>query len=250
MTSQAETVDFSNLFAGSLDALRALEDHRRTCADVPCARCDRYACPRCRKQAPEEDRPCVECLLDDGIAEARASVPKRFRWALDASPEVIGQRVRGVGVKGALTWAAAPTTGSLVLTGLAGVGKTSLAVAMLGRWLAAHRDPAARFAESFALALERMRHPLGQGEAPAIDRAMRASLLVLDDLGSEQPGRSDAIADVLFARHNADLPTWVTTGLSRQDVESRYGAGVGRRVYDGSRLVQLGATAGEGTRGG
>lgn len=236
----SETVAFGDMFGGALDALRELERHRAECRAVPCAKCERYACPRCRKQAPEEDRPCVECLLEDRLAAARATVPKRFRWALDADAATLAPRVQFPAIAGALTWARSPVTSSLVLMGGAGAGKTSLAVAMFGAWLRTHRDPSARVAEAFGLALERQRHPLGTGEAPGVAAAMSASLLVLDDLGSEQANRSEAIADVLFARHNADLPTWVTTWLSDAELAQRYGGGVARRILEGAKVQRLG----------
>ena len=46
--------------------------------------------------------------------------------------------------------------------------------------------------------------------------------------------------DVLFARHDADLPTWITTGFSSQQLAETYGDGAVRRITEGAYVVKLG----------
>ena len=76
----------------------------------------------------------------------------------------------------------------------------------------------------------RKRHPLGEGEAPEVERAERASLLVLDDLGWDvEPA---PIAELLNERYERETPTIVTTNLSADQVFLRYSEAVTRRIFD------------------
>jgi DNA replication protein DnaC len=174
------------------------------------------------------------------LAGIRESVPKRFRWAFDATPETLRGRVRASD-EFIARGLANPPNADVVFFGDTAAGKTSLAVAMLDAWV--RHDPAerkgARFVESYWLAGARARHPLGQGEAPAVLDAMCAPLLVLDDVGSEADDRRNVIADVIFHRHNEELPTWITTGFSAEQLMARYGSQVLRRILENGKRVQL-----------
>lgn len=68
-----------------------------------------------------------------------------------------------------------------------------------------------------------------------------ARRLFLDDLGVERetPHNTDAISALLYARYSRDLPTWITTNLSLDDLRSRYGERVFSRIFDRSILVEL-----------
>lgn len=234
-----EPVNFADLFGDVLARAEALEAHRATCRAVPCADCGRAACPRCGKESLGEGRLCHRCALAATVDVARATVPLRFRWALDASRELLDARISFALIPGGLAWARMPETRGLVLRGASGAGKTSLAVAMFGAWLEGRREPGARFVDVVSLSLARARHPLGQGEAPAILEAMRAPLVVLDDLGQEQPNRAEIVVDVVMARHNANLPTWATTWLGDDDIARRYSGGVLRRLTEGAKVAEL-----------
>ena len=123
--------------------------------------------------------------------------------------------------------------------GASRAGKTSLAVAMLRAWVARYERRAMFFA-AHRLGVARLQHPAGHGEAPLVEAAMDAPLVLLDDLGSERDFPSNPIADVIFERHARDLPTWVTTGLSRDALVVRYGAGVTARLFERARVIHLG----------
>ena len=77
--------------------------------------------------------------------------------------------------------------------------------------------PGAMFLEAAWLARARARHRLGQGDPPLVTDAMTVPLLLLDDLGQEREDRDGCITDVVYERHNAQLPTWVTCGLANGD---------------------------------
>jgi hypothetical protein len=70
---------------------------------------------------------------------------------------------------------------------------------------------------------------------------MRAPLVLLDDIGSERDFPTNPIPDVIFERHAQDLPTWATTGLTRDPLVARYGAGVVARLFERARVIHVGA---------
>ena len=85
-------------------------------------------------------------------------------------------------------------------------------------------------------------HPLGEGEAPLLAAAYRASVLVLDDVGQDLDLRMavNPVVDVIRERHAAGRTTWVTTFLAPEAFEKAYGSGTARRVFDGAAVVWMG----------
>jgi acetyl-CoA acetyltransferase len=57
--------------------------------------------------------------------------------------------------------------------------------------------------------------------------------VLLDDLGSERDHTTSAVPDVIFERHAEDRPIWVTMGLTREQLVTRYGLGVVARMRAG-----------------
>ena len=82
-----------------------------------------------------------------------------------------------------------------------------------------------------ALSMARREHPLGKGEAPAVEQAMVADLLVIDDLGWE-PKQDTVCMDILAYRYDAGLPTIVTSGETPADLAARYSAAAIRRITE------------------
>jgi hypothetical protein len=122
--------------------------------------------------------------------------------------------------------------------GISRAGKTSLAVAMLRQWVASSGRCGA-FLAAYRLGIARLQHPAGHGEPELVEIAMRTPLVLLDDLGSERDHVMNAIPDVLFERHAQNLPTWVTTGLTRDQLVQRYGLGVVARVFERAKVIRL-----------
>lgn len=198
----------------------------------------------CECGAQTQRVPCWDCQRADEVRremehqERRAGIPSRFAWARLSAPELAG-RCRPVGNVGEPVQANVVAAmviqhpgPAVVFYGQAGSGKTSLAVACL------REVPGGMMVHAGALGRARIEHQAGQGEAPLIRRAMQARVLLIDDLGQDKSTQVSAVEDVINVRHDAELATWVTTGLTSRQVEERYGAGVRRRLTErGTALV-------------
>ncbi len=129
-----------------------------------------------------------------------------------------------------------------------GSGKTSLAVAMFRARLESERPaklmcPRAehRYVSAHALAKARAGHPLGGGDPPLVVQALRCPVLLLDEIGGENPLHASSVAEVIYERHAEALPTWITTGVAPADIANRYGGGIARRIFEGATVFRLGA---------
>lgn len=174
-------------------------------------------------------------------------VGKRYAWARPGAPELAARCYpRRTGGAAATPQEAIDAilahAGNVVLVGLPGSGKTSLLCAALRV-----RDDAERaewrtrrvMLGAYELGSARIQHPAGQGESPMVEAACSASLLLLDDLGNERQTATNAVPDVIQSRHHDDLPTWFTTGETREQIASKYGGGVMRRVFDGALVIEM-----------
>jgi DNA replication protein DnaC len=193
-----------------------------------------HACPACGAPSTRP-RPCLAC--DDARRAAReakaataASIPARFAWARGLDAPDLSARVDVA----ALEQARALDLGRLdrvTLLGPATAGKTSLAVAIASAWIGVHARPAV-FVAAVDLGLARQQHGLGDGEPRIVRHAMSAALLLLDDVGQEAEFGSPAVAHAIQSRYDRVKPTLATSGLTVEQLVSRYGAGVGRRLVE------------------
>lgn len=217
-------------------AKRIAEDeaHRQACQDQRCARCGRVDVSKARRDMTEMYR-------KQDVERAIARIPPAYAAAeLDAA-----WLVELVGADTVARCHEAIGVPRVAFVGPPGAGKTSLAAAMFKlvarsetnrhevarqRWVSAHK-----------LAKARAGQPLGEGEAPIVEMCLDASLLVLDELGGEDPRYASAVAEVLFDRHEQARPTWITTGVGPKEIATRYGGGIARRVFEGAAVFRLGA---------
>jgi Mrp family chromosome partitioning ATPase len=175
-----------------------------------------------------------------------AALPISYQWACLDHP-LLASRVKLERLP-----AKPPTERRVVFFGDAGVGKTSLAVALL-RALAESAIATTQLGrdEDLRAIVRRFHfasaHRLGtagvavNGDPDAIRTAMRARVLLLDDLGSERSIPSNPVPDIIAERHAEDRATWITTGLSATEIVDRYGGGVARRVLEGASLTRIGS---------
>lgn len=190
-------------------------------------------------------------LEDDStlIAQRRQAALRAFEWSLpplyrlaSVDRRLLPERVR------AASMANDRPRNCAAFFGPSGRGKTRLAVTFLRVAMVDYVQHARldtddlidlvpkrfRFVDARELAVSRLRSS-ADGLA-AIQLAIHADLLLLDDLGSECSIPSNPLADVIAARHAAQLPTWVTTELAPEQVALRYGGGAARRIFEGATL--------------
>lgn len=201
---------------------------------VPCATCGTETtispCWDCQR-AEETKR-------EQATAEARKGLPERFAWATLEAPEmlarvhVVGRSGQRVSVADAARHVLAHRGPAVTFLGPAGSGKTSFAVACL------RTVPGPMYVAAATLERARIEHRAGEGESPLVRRALSARVLLIDDLGQDKPSSVSAVEAVILARHDASAATWVTSGLSPDEIANRYGEGVRRRLTEpGTGLV-------------
>jgi hypothetical protein len=169
------------------------------------------------------------------LATLGRTLPKAYQWARFDAPE-LGTRVGDAATRALAdgTW----REPKVVFVGGAGAGKTSLAVACLRRWVA-ESVRAGGFFHAYALGVARIQHAAGHGEPEIVHQAMHWPMVLIDDLGSERVMAGSAVPDVIFLRHAEQRPLWVTTGMTRPQLVTRYGEGIVRRLFERAVVVQM-----------
>lgn len=177
-----------------------------------------YICVRCvddhRKRLRVKAQRCMVETIPEAYRECRFGTARMGCVAENYRQSVAASKARG-----------------LTITGHAGVGKTTLAVAKLFQLF----DEGARsclFVSACDLARARAVHPLGVGEAPLVSSAMQAGVVVIDDLGKEKQDIAGAVSDVIFARHAKGLRTIVTAGFGVEAARTKYDDGIARRLFE------------------
>lgn len=230
--------------------------------EVPATSRRRWVCASCGLDARPGYAACEPCEREalakrrGALAdEARASIPDRPRSCAFGSREIRESVAKGdaevykraVGV--AYQWAKDPQ-GTLLLLGPAGAGKTSLMAAVLlhvidagSSWSSttgeAFMARGAWWTSAFELGNARRTTALGH-ESPSILKAMRATVLGIDELGAEKDGLgTEAVYEVLYERHAAGRPTIYTTPLDRPALAAKYGGGGERRLFERATVIQL-----------
>lgn len=135
-----------------------------------------------------------------------------------------------------------------VVRGVAGSGKTTIAVAHLRARLDATPGDRVRFVASADL----LRPETPEGGPSALSLALSADTLVLDDFGAELnnvrresfelPALIAPGVRVICERFDRGRSTLVTTGFTQEQVDGLYGDRTARRLYEGAALIRLGGT--------
>lgn len=239
-SARAQSVPVLDAFSAMLDDLRArtLRPCRGGCgAETMLDRCD--AC---------EAREAASAARQTAIAETERSIPAGYRWATFDSPD-LSTRVRVASGKSVAMASPLASFGRIVFVGEPGAGKTSLAVAMMRKRVASSGQRGA-FIHAYKLGVARIQHSAGDGEAGLVELAMRAPLVLLDDVGTERQTATNAVPDVILERHAEGLPTWITTWLTSAQAAEKYGGGIARRIFEDTKIIRLGAPQQPQARGG
>lgn len=209
----------------------------------PCtARAKREAEEAHRRQAEEDARE-AERLRVQRLTAPLGEIPEAHRGLRFGSVELAGRVRRPEAAREA---EAALGAAMVLLVGPAGAGKTSLAAASLvtavdhalaGDRAAIKLVTRAHWTTAPDLARARREHRLGAGEAAEVERALRASFLVIDDLGQEVNDRDGALVELIYERHAHRRATVVTTGLNYKSIVERYNDGIARRLTEASQAI-------------
>lgn len=202
---------------------------------------------------PDTLRARFEASVDVGVAaEIERKVAKQMRELLRNGPRTLATatvaelaeltkdaRVRAV----ALSYDPF-TMGGRLVCGPTGLGKSVAGIAAVRRihgisradmnalWDVDARSHSVGWVRAFDMANARLSHGLGKGESPLVQEAIDADFLVMDDIGweSKRAGADDVVVEVIAARYDAGRITYATTGLNYEQIESRYGEAVIRRL--------------------
>jgi hypothetical protein len=187
---------------------------------------------------------CAGCAAEARLAVRQMVLAKAWRSLPDWPHAEIGPTCpahRDL-LAAVATWGRAK--GHVLLLGRTGAGKSTSAVAGAKRILRraeANDLPAdemafavgLRFVAAPDLVADVKNHPLGsKAEAPLFQKAERASLLILDEVGFEPVDPNHrTVARLLERRYNtASKRTWVTSGLTADQFADRYGVALGRKM--------------------
>lgn len=132
----------------------------------------------------------------------------------------------------------------LVITGGTGCGKTHLAVGLGVVGLGIGYEVFATLLGDVLMSIRESWGEHSQGrisEARLMEKLCTIKLLILDDLGSEQPTdwAKERLAHIVNRRYVACLPTIVTTNLTIDELETRWSSRVTSRLLGTAQLIEL-----------
>lgn len=247
--------DMTSFFAES--AARAAE-HAATCKAPVCHRCDRLQCRLCLGTFSAEGGSGEHCNQCRTAAYRKAWFPKATTdlptdfAGTTLSQEWLSRLVGSQEVSKARN--AVSVARAVAFVGPAGSGKTSLAIAMFNAALVADAPTAPSgwrmgsfpegfgaehlYVSAFDLANAKAETPLGK-KTELIERAKRAPLVVIDELGGEDPRYASAVSEVIYKRHGDGRRTWITMGVRQREIATRYGGGIARKAFEHAVVFDL-----------
>jgi DNA replication protein DnaC len=191
------------------------------------------------EQCVDIDRAHERRRQTEALIESSGVWPRMRGWSRDTLPATVDP----LAVADAAMWTERLRAGeraNLYMHGPVGTGKTGVAWC-IGRALIERDGMTVRFVNFRELLQDLVRNDFDRG---LVDRAARAQLLILDDLGAERPSEWPRLelASLVEHRCGSRLPTIVTSNFEPAELARRLGrddANAGKRIV--SRLVE-GAT--------
>ena len=178
-----------------------------------------------------QSRPLQARLREMEAAERfRATCP--ITWTHTATDEAIEAKISNPVLR-RFAGESDTASRSALLLGPSQIGKSTTLALALRRALRVSdlRKGQVHWFYARALAQAARQYPLGEGVCPEVDRAMKADLLVLDDLGLERDPAE--LIDVIHTRYERERVTWTTSGMSMAELRERYGEALVRRLVEG-----------------
>lgn len=235
---------------------KGLTDRQRIPTPTKCTRCDGLIAPRWLDKPfghwqPASDADCLVCVSDEersakqakvdaSVHRARVPIPLRGLSLADMTVD----RTSGTLGKACKEWDGQRW---LVASGGVGTGKTTwLTATMLD---ALRGNPKIKGLWTSEQRLYRKAQLHGEarhsGRERVVQEAIDADLLLLDDLGAARRDLTEwqggAMRDLLMERHLEGRATLVSTNLSVEAIEQRYGDHVASRMIEASGgLLNLG----------
>ncbi len=185
--------------------------------------------------------PCWECQLaaeakrerEAVRARALATIPEDFATVRLTAGAELTARVKGLPMPLELAAERVLDARWATLVGASGLGKTTFAAACFAEGVTRVPLPGALFITAEELASASAHHPRGAGEPERIAVALAAPLLVIDDVGGPDVAiDASAVRKVVYRRHGRGQRTWVTTGLTREQLVRGYDDGFARRLLE------------------
>ena len=247
-----------------------IEEHRASCPRhklrLDCDDCKFYRCA-CGNDADYTPtllgtkRPamCEDCRaaweLREQFAGALATIPEKWQAIRLHSPELAAY-VTGYGANKTRVQVCLDSTMPAILRGPSGAGKTTLACAMMHELIDRAMKPAATslererarktfFVSELDLFKASKTGKTWEGDSALVTRAMKSSVLILDDLGQKSEERATVVTEIIEERYRKTLPTWVTTFLTSDEITRFYGGGTWRRLGEAKQFILLGAQGGK-----
>ena len=207
----------------------------------PCTICGTVGPKTHTGACPECDRAWIIEHRSRRLAVALQSLPKAFLpYALLGSEETT-KRVACAASDWLRAKRALDSGVWLTLAGPTGAGKTTAAVALMRAYVEQAAAPetskdrfnkaaGARFVHADALSSEAMEHPKGRGTPPVFEEAMRASVLVVDDVGVPTQ-HMETINKLIKGRGFEGKQTVITTPRTLSQISGSHGADIARLMF-------------------
>lgn len=219
----------------------------------------RFPCPGCGQDIGRNVWACDGCAAralverrDSMLRPARESIPQDFRACRFSTPDLARWIVASPGAIAGARDALSGESALVTILGSTGVGKTTLACAMLAEVIEAGADlrcapdvleraRTAYFVDALRLSQARQEARLGTGEPRELLRAKKASVLVVDEFGRDRALDVD-VTKIIHERQAAKRLTIVTTWLDQAEIATSYDGGIARRLFQRATVFRLGST--------
>lgn len=126
-------------------------------------------------------------------------------------------------------------SGSILLLGATGLGKTHLSLAVAGEAVKKGYEVLYGSAQDFLRKIENEHFGRAKAESDTLSELLDSELLIIDDLGVEFTSEFNisAVHDIINTRLNRKKPTIINTNLSAGEIEKRYSARLVSRLFSG-----------------